>query len=399
MCLFFVNKDKGDFEKENPSSSTNTNKNVSLESPESIRDKEVEKLLNSLTLEEKIGQMLFISYETYSLDDHLKEIVETYKPGGFALEKANFNTYEELVTLIDDLQSLADIPMFIGTDQEGGTVQRLKYLKDVNASEIPSMEDLGNTEDVDLAYDLGKVLAEELLAVGINMDFAPCLDVVDKKTAYIGSRSFGDDPALVTKMGESLAKGLLDNHVIPVYKHFPGHGATTVNSHYDLPVIYKSKEELYEKDLIPFQEAVKDGAEIIMVGHLALPNVVPDNTPASLSKEVITGILREEMGYDGIVITDALNMGAITKNYTEKEIYELAINAGVDILLMPKNVDKAVEYIKESIEEGTITEEQINQSVRRILTLKSKYLPVQKLPKEQLGSDSHLSVIRQILGE
>ena len=174
-------------------------------------------------------------------------------------------------------------------------------------------------------------------------------------------------------MSTALAKGLSDNNIIPVYKHFPGHGNTTTDSHYELPIITKTKDELLKSDLIPFVNAIDNNAEIIMVGHLALPNITKDYTPASLSNIIITDILKNELGYQGIIITDALNMQAITKNYQEKETYELAINAGVDILLMPNNPKQAISLIKESINEGTITEENIDNSVYKILKLKKKY--------------------------
>lgn len=360
-------------------------------------DEYVSNQLENLTLEEKIGQMLIYSYRSGTMDSTLKEELEIYKPGGFILFAENFTNYTDTLNLIDSIKSTAQIPLFISIDQEGGKVQRLKQQEDIPAITIPSMLELGNTKNRLLAYDVGKVIAEELQVFGINMDFAPVLDVVESEdNKAIGTRSFGNNVSLVSNMGISLAQGLQDNGVIAVYKHFPGHGSTIVDSHYDLPLLTKTKEELLTSDLIPFQNAIDSGAEVIMVGHLAVPNITGDDTPASLSKIIITDLLKNEMDYKGLVITDALNMGALTKYYSEKEIYELAINAGVDLLLMPNSLSSAVSLIKECIAEGSITEEQINQSVKKILTLKYKKLSTHKLEKELLGNISHQKIMNKI---
>ena len=198
-------------------------------------------------------------------------------------------------------------------------------------------------------------------------------------------------------MGIKLGKGLEDKGVIPVYKHFPGHGSTTTDSHYDLPVINKTKDELMEKELIPFKKAIGEGADIIMIGHLAIPKITNDKTPASLSKVLITDLLKTELNYQGLVVTDALNMGALTNNYKESEIYEMAINAGVDLLLMPKSSTSAMSSIKASIASGKITEDQINNSVRKILTLKySKLTEDNYLDKSYLASSEHKKIIEKI---
>jgi beta-N-acetylhexosaminidase len=234
------------------------------------------------------------------------------------------------------------------------------------------MNYVGNSNDVSVAYDVGKVIAEELRVFGINMDFAPVIDVYSNlENTVIGKRSFGNDSTLVSKMGIHLAKGLLENGVIPVYKHFPGHGNTSVDSHYFLPIVDKTKDELYSLDLIPFMEAIDKGAEVIMIGHLAVPSITGNEVPASLSKELITRLLKEEMGYNGLVVTDALNMGALTKYYSQEEVYVKAIEAGVDLLLMPSSSRKALSSIRTAIEEGLISEERIDESVKEIILANS----------------------------
>lgn len=359
--------------------------------------KKVETLLNELTLGEKIGQMLIISNRTESMTESLKEELESIQPGGFIFFRENFTSYDKTKNLIEEIEKTAKIPLLLGADQEGGRVQRLKNIEGETITQIPSMKEIGDTKDTAIARKIGKTIAEELQVFGINMDFAPVIDVISNpNNTVIGDRSFGTDPTIVANMGISLAKGLEDGGVIPVYKHFPGHGNTEVDSHYNLPVVTKTKEELYNLDLIPFQKAISEGASVIMIGHLAIPNITFDNTPASLSKKLITDILKKEMKYEELVITDALNMKAITDNYKPKEIYELAINAGVDLLLMPEDSNEAIELIKQSIAEKKITKNQINESVKKILTLKYSKMSTKKLEKSYLNNKEHQDVLNSI---
>ena len=357
------------------SSSKLANNSHLLNATDVLIEDEITEYLNTLSLDEKIGQMLFIDYRTTTtLNNDLKNLLTTTKPGGFILFTENLQDYETSKKFISDLQANSKIPLFIGIDEEGGRVDRLSKMKNYSYEPIPPMLEIGNTNDENNAYKTGVTISKILQDFNINLDFAPVTDVYSNPlNTVIGNRSFGSDPYLVARMSTALAKGLSDNNIIPVYKHFPGHGNTEIDSHYNLPVLKQTKEELLKNDLIPFINAIDNNAEMIMVGHLALPNITNDFTPASLSKVLITDILKNELGYQNLVITDALNMQAITNYYSAKEIYELAINAGVDILLMPTNPQNAIKLIKESISEGTIKEESINSSVYKILKLKSKY--------------------------
>ena len=334
-----------------------------------------EKLLETLTLDEKIGQMLFISYEdSDTLNTNLTNILTTAQPGGFILFSENLKNYSKSLSFIKDIKEHSKIPIFLGIDEEGGKVDRLKNITGYKYDLIPDMASIGATNNEEEAYQVGTQLANILNDFGLNIDFAPVSDVLTEDTnKVIGTRSFGSDPYLVARMTRALAKGLSDNSIIPVYKHFPGHGSTTTDSHIDLPIINKTKEELLKTDLIPFKNAIANNAQIIMIGHLALPLITGDYTPASLSKTIVTDILKNELGYENVIISDALNMKALTKYYTTEEIYELAINAGIDILLMPENPINTVKTIKKLITENKITEEQINNSVLKILQLKEKY--------------------------
>ncbi len=338
-------------------------------------EEQISNYLNGMSLEEKIGQMLMISNRTPTMTSELNTTLNHVKPGGFIFFAENFTNQENSKKLIKDINDTAKIPMLLSIDQEGGRVQRIKSQNDIIVTDIPPMSDIGATNDFEKAYEVGVTIGTDLKTFGLNMNFAPVLDVLtNTENKSILGRSFGNNSTTVSEMGINVANGLKSTGIIPTYKHFPGHGSTTVDSHYELPVLTKTKEELWESDLIPFQNAIHNQAEVIMIGHLAIPNITNNNIPSSLSKEIITDLLKNELNYKGIVITDALNMKAITKYYSESQIYEMAINAGVDILLMPEHPEMAINMIKDSIEKGKIKESQINDSVKKILTLKYKYL-------------------------
>lgn len=385
--LFFKNDNK-----EKLNNDSKVNKPIDSVDRDEITEK-VEDKLKSMTIQEKIAQMIVIAWRDPNTYDELYRTFRDYKPSGFILFKENMSTYEKTKTLISNLQEYNDVPLIIGMDQEGGSVQRLKYLKDVKVTDIPYMYYLGKTNDEALAYQVGKVMAEELRTIGINVVFSPDIDIYSNpNNTVIGKRSFGSDYLLVSKMANSLARGLEDTGLIPTYKHFPGHGDTATDSHKDLPIISKSYTELQNLELQTFKSAIDNNAKLIMVGHIALPQITGDKTPASLSKELITNILKNDMNYDGLVITDALNMKAITDNYSHKEIVTKAVEAGVDILLMPEDVDNTIKYIKENI-----SEERINESVRKILTFKYRYLSnYELLGKEYLGNSEHKDIISKI---
>ena len=356
-------------------------------------DEKVENRMKHMTLDEKIAQMLVLYYMNDTVDSNLESVLAEVKPGGFIVMKENITTYDQTKKFVDDITKDSEIPMIISIDQEGGSVQRLKEISDIEVTNIPNMYDLGATGNLELAYQVGKVMAEELRTIGVNVTYAPVLDVYSNPlNTVIGKRSFSSDPQVVTDMGIQLAKGLEENGVIATYKHFPGHGDTVDDSHVKLPVVQKNYDELSSLELIPFKNAISSGAKIMMVGHISLPNVTGDNTPASLSKEIVTDTLKQKLNYQGLVITDALNMGALTKNYSKEEIYTQAIEAGVDLLLMPSGSKQAIEIIRKNI-----SEERINESVEKILKFKYTYLDQDnRLEKSYLGSTEHQEVIQQI---
>ena len=362
-------------------------------------DKKVYETMKNMTLDEKIGQLIIVSYASSKMDNNLMKALTEVKPGGFILFDNNITNYNDTLKFIKEIKATADIPMFISIDEEGGKIQRLHML-DEETTYVPYMYNLGVLDDRDVTYEVGKVLAEELRVFGINMDFAPVIDVYSNKdNKVIGQRSFGSDPILVSRHGLALSKGLEENGVISVYKHFPGHGNTSVDSHEALPIVDKTKEELLELDLIPFIDAINNDADFIMIGHLAVPSITGDNTPASLSKKLVTDFLKNELKFNGLVVTDALNMKALTNYYKDEEICSKAVEAGVDILLMPSTSRNCLKSIQNAIANNTITEERIDESVRKILRL--KYEKIEKdynnyLPFEYLNSIEHQEVIKKI---
>ena len=355
-------------------------------------EENVELMLENMTIEEKIGQMLII-YDTHeTVDKELKEFIADIKPGGFIINQSNITTFAKTKKYIADLKANSDIPLIISIDQEGGSVQRLQNLEDKKATYVPSMFYVGKTKDYNLAYEVGKVLAEDMRTLGINLAYAPVCDIFSNpNNKVIGNRSFGTSPNLVANMCTSLGKGLEDNGIIATYKHFPGHGDTATDSHTSLPVINKTYTELLNNELIPFKKAIENDAKIIMVAHIAFPSLTGNNTPSSLSKEVITDLLKNKLGYDGLVITDALNMGALTNNYTDEEIYVKAVEAGVDLLLMPSDAKEAIKAIK-----NNISEERIDESVKKILLFKYTYLKDNVLDESYLNSKAHQDIINKI---
>ena len=355
-------------------------------------EENVELMLENMTIEEKIGQMLII-YDTHeTVDKELKEFIADIKPGGFIINQSNITTFAKTKKYIADLKANSDIPLIISIDQEGGSVQRLQNLEDKKATYVPSMFYVGKTKDYNLAYEVGKVLAEDMRTLGINLAYAPVCDIFSNpNNKVIGNRSFGTSPNLVANMCTSLGKGLEDNGIIATYKHFPGHGDTATDSHTSLPVINKTYTELLNNELIPFKKAIENDAKIIMVAHIAFPSLTGNNTPSSLSKEVITDLLKNKLGYDGLVITDALNMGALTNNYTDEEIYVKAVEAGVDLLLMPSDAKEAIKAIK-----NNISEERIDESVKKILLFKYTYLKDNVLDESYLNSKAHQEIINEI---
>ena len=350
----------------------------------------IQEKLDAMSLDEKVSQMIIPQAPRATSFEAVSEKLETAPYGGYILMGENYRTLKKTREFIEKMQSMAKTPLIITTDQEGGSVQRVQSITNVQATDIPFMWQVGQTGDTTKAKTIGRVMAEEMRTIGINVDNAPDADVYSNPyNTVIGQRSFSSDPEVVSKMSLALANGLEENGVVATYKHFPGHGNTAIDSHSALPVIESTRAELDATDLVPFNNAIKNGAKIIMVGHIALPNVTGDNTPASLSKKLTTDLLRNELGFKGLVVTDGLNMGALTSNYEDAEIYQMAVEAGADLLVLPTDPELAVQVIKENVDE-----KRIDESVYRILSFKEKYLSdYTYLDASYFGSDEHKEAV------
>jgi len=338
------------------------------------QDKLIEDFVKEMTLDEKIGQMIIVGFNGTGVNEELINLANINKVGGVILFKRNIETSEQLKELNNNIEELNnEIPLFISVDEEGGRVNRLP----IDMENFPSAKEIGLKNDKVYAYNNGKSIGESLKVTGFNMNYAPVLDIFSNpQNTVIGDRAFGSDIETVSTMGISTMKGIEDEGIISVVKHFPGHGDTFVDSHYGLPIVYKSLKELDNFEFIPFKKAIEEGCKAIMVSHILLDKIDNKN-PSSMSKTVITGILREKLGFDGVIITDDMEMKAITENYTIEDASVKSIIAGCDILLIGSGteyVNKVIDAIKEAILNGHISEERIDESVTRIIKLKSEYL-------------------------
>jgi beta-glucosidase-like glycosyl hydrolase len=263
---------------------------------------------------------------------------------------------------------MSETPLLISADFERGTKMRLD-----DGSLFPSNMAIGATRNPDFAYKMGLLISKECRAMGIHQNYAPVLDVnTNPKNPIINVRSFSDNPELVSQMGTMMIKGLQDGNVIATGKHFPGHGDTEIDSHKDLPVLNTDMDRLNEIELVPFKNAISAGVKSIMIAHLSLP-VIEDNKsiPASLSEKIIRGILINQLGYDGLIVTDALNMPGVTKHFDTKQVALMCVKAGIDLILMPQGEEISINTIEDAVKKGEIKEEVINNSVRKILEAKS----------------------------
>ena len=333
---------------------------------EEVKEDKVNEMIKKMSLEEKIGQIVITGY------DRVDEVIDSdINFGGIILFKKNIPSGADTKADILKLNKSFNIPMFISVDQEGGRVSRLP--KEYGTFE--SALSVGETNDLTYAYNFGANTGTALKDIGFNLNFAPVCDIFSNpNNTVIADRAFGREPERVSKMAVEVLKGLRDRGVIPTVKHFPGHGDTVIDSHKGLPVVEKSLNELFEYELVPFKEAIKNDVEMIMVGHIVIKKV--DSLPCTLSRKLITEVLREEMNYTGVVITDDLGMNAISNEYSIEEASVMAFNAGCDIILCSQSIEKgkrAYNALLDGYNQGEISEERLNESVYRILKLKEKY--------------------------
>lgn len=361
-----------------------------------------EDVFEEMTLEEKIGQLFIIrahSDKSRSYHKHVGRTIKNFHVGGVCFFQGGPRRQAELV---NEYQELSRIPLFVAQDAEWGLGMRLD-----STISFPRQMTLGSLRDNGLVYDMGEQIARHLKRVGVNMNFAPVVDVnSNPDNPVINSRSFGEAPQDVANKASMYVYGLQDNGVIATAKHFPGHGDTDTDSHKTLPVIRHDRQRIDSVDLVPFQSAIKDGVSGIMAAHLHIPALDSVQSRAStLSKPIITELLQRDMGFNGLVITDALEMAGVTENNQPGELELEALKAGNDILLMPVNIKKAVQRIKSAVAKGEIAESVIDRKVKKILKYKQLYnihrtSPVKKaLLQKHLQNENARSVIRKIARE
>ncbi len=347
--------------------------------------------INNMTLEEKVGQLFIVqpeSFYSYSYaainsqnangltvwTDELNELLEQYPVGGIALFGENVVDPDQLNTLMDALHHVDGVPLFLSVDEEGGQVARLGNNPNFNVKTYSSMLDVGKSNNWDDGYAVGSTIGAYLTDYGFNVDFAPDADVfTNPDNRVIGNRAFSSDPSVAANMVNAAVTGFHDAGMITCLKHFPGHGDTTKDSHDGYAASSKTWDEMMECEMVPFISGIQAGSDFIMAAHITTPNVTDDGLPASLSKEMLTDKLRGELGYTGIIITDAMNMEAIAKYYDSDEAAIMAFNAGADVILMPYHLSIAFQGILDAVNNGTISEERLEESLYRIISCKMKY--------------------------
>lgn len=337
----------------------------------------IESLIKSMSLEEKVGQFFQIGFMGTYVTEDIKKMIEENFIGGIIYFNRNIESIQQLADLSNQLQNIAisnssGLPLFISTDQEGGIVNRLK-----GATHFPGQMAIAATQSVELAKTVAKASARQLKAAGLNMNFAPVLDINNNPdNPVIGTRSFGGTPQLVAELATAYISGMQSEGIIACGKHFPGHGDTDTDSHLSLPVINHSLERLQEVELYPFIEAIKSGLECIMTAHIYFPAIEKrEGIPATLSHSVLTGLLRRKLNYKNLIITDCMEMKAIIDTFGTVEASVMAIEAGSDMVLISHSVDKVSESIRaviKAVQQGRISENRINKSLERILKLKNK---------------------------
>ena len=335
----------------------------------------IQEKIDNMSLDEKIGQLVISGVESTSIDPTIQDFIQKKYIGGVILFSRNVSTAQQVLNLtnsIKDTNKSNKIPLFISVDEEGGLVSRLpkEFIK------LPKNSYIGEIDNPKFSYDIGKSIGKELSSLGYNMDFAPVMDInSNPKNPVIGARSFGNNEKIVSELGIETMKGLQSENIIPVIKHFPGHGDTSVDSHIGLPIVNNDLNRLKNFELAPFKSAINNGADVVMVSHILLSKL--DNQyPASLSSKIITDLLRNQLNFMGVIITDDMTMGAISKNYGIGDAAVKSLLAGSDIILVCHeydNVNKVLDSIKLAVKNNVISEQRINQSLYRILSLKEKY--------------------------
>ncbi|MBQ8160731.1 MAG: glycoside hydrolase [Clostridia bacterium] len=347
--------------------------------------------ISGMSLREKVGQLFCIRPEsleesysaaelneaygngTKSVTEGMRALYEDYPCGGFALFLKNIESPEQLRTFTADLHAMGGIRPLLCIDEEGGNVARIANHPSFDVPRFSPMGTLGQSGKEEDAYDAGKTIGQYLKEFGLDVDFAPVADVnTNPLNPIIGLRAFSSDPAVASRLVQQFLYGLHESGVAGCLKHFPGHGDTKTDTHTGYAETLKSWDELVTCEMLPFIAGISAGTDMIMTAHIAAPNVTCSSVPSTVSPLILTEKLRGELGYEGIIITDALAMGAITQEYTSAEASILCLEAGADIILMPFDYVEAFDGLMEAVESGRVPENRIDESVTRILLLREK---------------------------
>lgn len=357
----------------------------------SAAEEEIWKEIRQMTLREKIGQLFIVRpdalemrYSAAELEDNsilgtvavtedMRKMYQQYPCGGFGIFRKNIVDEEQLLTLTKGLHSLGKISPILCIDEEGGSVARIGNHKAFHVTKYPDMEQIGRTGDTGRAYEAGAGIGAYLRYYGLDVDFAPVADVnTNPHNPVIGRRAFGDDPVKAAQMVQAYLNGLHSAGIAGCVKHFPGHGDTGTDTHTGYADTQKTWEELTECEMLPFIVGIQARTDMVMTAHIAVPNVTGSDEPATVSYAILTEKLRGELGYDGLIITDALSMGAITRQYSSAEASIRCLQAGADLILMPYRYEEAFEGVLSAVEQGLISEQRIEESLARILRLKKQ---------------------------
>lgn len=346
----------------------------------------VDERIGAMTLEQKVAQLFIVTPEALvegvsqvtQTGDMTREGVTAHPVGGIVYFAQNLLDPEQTTTMLANVKQFyadaGNVAPFIAVDEEGGTVVRIADNEAFGAQDVGDASALGSAGDTEAAKRAAEQIADYLMPLGFNLDFAPVADVVDPlRSDTMGLRSLSSDAAVAADMVRAEVEGFRDKKMLCCAKHFPGIGAAAGDSHEGAITIEATNEELETVDLVPFRAAIEAGVPMIMVGHVSLPNIVGDSTPAPLSSAVVQGMLRDSLGYTGIIVTDSLSMGAITDYYTPAEAAVAALKAGCDIPLMPERLDEAYQGVLSAVQVGELTEERLDESLTRILTAKQEY--------------------------
>lgn len=348
---------------------------------EELAAQHIEELLGGLTTEQKVSQLFFIRPESIVSDtmtqagSEAQQALSAYPVGGMCFFGKNLEDTDQTVQMLSALKTYSKdacgIPLLCSVDEEGGMVSRIGGTPGFGIANVGDMRAIGDAGDVSAARDVASTIGSYLLPLGFNLDFAPDADICNNPDSYtMAQRSFGTTAATVAPMVAAQVEGFVSSGIGCCAKHFPGIGGAAGDSETEPIVSEKTADEMAEEELKPFQAAIAAGVPMIMVGHLSCPNITGTYAPASISREVVTDMLRDRLDFDGVIITDSLEMGAIVQDYTIEDIVLSALDAGVDMLLMPSDFDRAYTAVLSAVEAGDISEDRIDDSIRRILKMK-----------------------------